>query len=171
MVQIHGVQHIGLTVPDMEEAVRFFTTMFGAVTVMECGSVDVDDQFMMRRLGVPSGRRIKDQRVIVLGNGGNVELFEYSGEAEPKPIKQNSEIGAVHIAFEVDDAWKAAGELRSAGVDVLEGPTLIESGPMQGLTWVYLRSPWGQYLELVSMNGPLGYEKAGGPKMWPTKDN
>lgn len=166
MFKVHGVQHIGLTVPNMEEAVRFFSTMFGAETVMECGSVDVDDAFMLRRLGVPAGRRIKDQRVIRCGNGGNIELFEYSGEPAPAPIKRNSEIGACHLAFTVDDAFSAAERLREAGVDVLDGPTLIASGPMEGLTWVYLRSPWGQFFELVSTTGPMGYEKAGGPKMW-----
>lgn len=165
-VKISGIQHIGLTVPDMEEAVGFFEKMFGAVSVMECGSVDVDDEFMIRRLGVPAGRRIKDQRVIRLGNGGNLELFEYSGESESTPIKRNSEIGACHFAFEVEDAVESAERLRAAGVDVLEGPTLIASGPMEGLTWVYLRSPWGQFMELVSTTGPMGYEKAGGPKMW-----
>ncbi|TGV62121.1 hypothetical protein EN801_049900 [Mesorhizobium sp. M00.F.Ca.ET.158.01.1.1] len=36
-VRISGIQHIGLTVPDMEEAVAFFTSIFGAVCVMECG--------------------------------------------------------------------------------------------------------------------------------------
>lgn len=167
MIQVQGIQHIGLTVPDMQQAVDFFTTLFGAVTAMECGSVDVDDAFMMRRLGVPAGRRIKDQRVIVCGNGGNLELFEYSGEAGPGEPKRNSEVGGFHFAFQVDDTVAATTRLRAAGVDVLEGPTLIESGPMQGLTWVYLRSPWGLFLELVSWDAPLGYEKAGGPRMWP----
>ena len=165
-VKISGIQHIGLTVPDMEEAVSFFTTMFGGVSVMECGSVDVDDTFMIRKLGVPSNRRIKDQRVIRLGNGGNLELFEYSGEPEQTPVKRNSEIGACHLAFEVDDVVEATQRLRGAGVDVLDGPTLIGSGPMLGLTWVYLKTPWGQFLELVSTTGPLGYERSDGPRMW-----
>lgn len=168
MIAIRGVQHIGLTVPEMDQAVRFFETMFGAVTVMECGAADVEDSFMTRYLGVPAGRRIKDQRVIVLGNGGNLELFEYSGEPEPAPIKRNSEVGAFHFALEVDDAYAATEKLRAANVDVLEGPTLIEAGPMAGLVWVYFRTPWGQFMELVSLSGPLGYEQAGGPRMWPT---
>jgi hypothetical protein len=37
---------------------------------------------------------------------------------------------------------------------------------MQGLTWVYLKTPWGQFLELVSATGPLGYERSDGPRMW-----
>jgi hypothetical protein len=43
MVPIHGLHHIGLTDPDMDEATRFFETMFGAVTVPRVDGVDVDD--------------------------------------------------------------------------------------------------------------------------------
>jgi catechol 2,3-dioxygenase-like lactoylglutathione lyase family enzyme len=166
MVPIYGLHHIGLTVPNMDEAVRFFEAVLGAVTVLRVDGVNVDDEFMKRRLGVPAGRRIKQQRVVVCGAGGNLELFEYSGEEQPSPVKGNSEVGACHLAFQVDDAHAAAARLRAEGVDVLEGPTLIDSGPMKGLTWVYLRAPWGQFLEVVSADGPLGYESAGGPKMW-----
>ncbi|MFV0385732.1 VOC family protein [Paracoccus sp. (in: a-proteobacteria)] len=163
---ITGLHHIGLTVPDMEQAVAFFRDVFGAVTIMECGSVDVDDAFMARRLGVPRGIRIADQRVIQVGRGGSIELFEYSGVAGEQRLKHNGEIGAMHIAFQVDDAFAAADRMRAAGVDLLEGPTLIEGGPMGNLVWLYLRAPWGQYLEIVSHNGPLGYEAAGGPRLW-----
>jgi catechol 2,3-dioxygenase-like lactoylglutathione lyase family enzyme len=161
-----GLHHIGFTVPDMEEAVAFFRDVFGAVTIMECGAVDVDDGFMLRRLGVPDGCKITDQRVLQVGRGGSLELFQYSGVRHRAPIKHNCEVGAMHIAFEVDDAFATAERLKTAGVDVLEGPTLIEGGPMDRLVWMYLRAPWGQYLEIVSATGPLGYEAEGGPRLW-----
>lgn len=166
MGSILGLHHIGFTVPDMEEAVAFFRDIFGAVTIMECGSVDVDDEFMARHLGVPKGIKIADQRVVQIGRGGSLELFEYSGVEGKQSLKHNGEIGAMHIAFEVDDAFAVAERLRVAGVDLLEGPSLIEGGPMDNLVWLYLRAPWGQYLEIVSQNGPLGYEADNGPKLW-----
>lgn len=169
MFTTYGLQHIGFTVPDMEEAVAFLTELFGAVTVMECGAVDVDDAFMLTRLGVPDGCKITDQRVLQVGEGGALELFEYSGAAGPHALKHNGEVGAMHIAFEVDNAYTAAERMREAGVDVLEGPTLIEGGPMDGLVWLYLRAPWGQYFEVVSAERPLGYEAEGGPKMYSPK--
>ena len=138
MVKVHGLQHIGFTVPDMQEAVDFFTNVFGAVTIMECGSVDADDAFMKTHLGVPAGCKIKDQRVLQIGDSGALELFEYSGAGAEPSIKHNGEVGAMHIAFEVDDAYAAAERLREAGVDLLEGPTLIEGGPMDAeeLAWM-----------------------------------
>ena len=169
MFKTYGLQHIGFTVPDMQQAVDFFTRIFGAVTIMECGSVDVDDEFMKRRLGVPAGCKIKDQRVLQIGGGGALELFEHAGAGGAPSIKHNGEVGAMHIAFEVEDAYQAADRMRAAGVDLLEGPTLIEGGPMDGLVWLYLRAPWGQYLEVLSAKGPLGYEAKGGPKMYSPK--
>ncbi|TNC72760.1 VOC family protein [Rubellimicrobium roseum] len=166
-MKTYGMQHVGFTVPDLEEAVRFFETVFGGVTVLSTGLIDVDDEFMQRRLGVPGNRRIQDIKVLRVGNGSNLELFQYSGEpASYEPLKRNSQPGGFHLAFQVDDAYAAAQRLRMSGVDVLDGPTDVQSGPMAGLTWLYLRAPWGQFLEIVSMSGPLGHEHDGGPKQW-----
>jgi catechol 2,3-dioxygenase-like lactoylglutathione lyase family enzyme len=160
-----GLHHIGFTVPDMAQAVAFFTDVFGAVTIMECGSIDADDEYMLRHLGVPAGCKITDMRVIRTGRGGSLELFQYSGP-QGAGIKTNNEVGAMHIAFEVEDAYATAKRLTDSGDDVLEGPTLVQGGAMDQLVWMYLRAPWGQCLEIVSANGPLGYEANGGPKLW-----
>ncbi len=165
-MKVYGMEHIGFTVPDLNEAVAFFSKVFGAVTVMETGQIEADEAFMKRRLGVPEHCRIEDIKVLRCGNGTNLELFSYSGESDDAPLKRNSEAGGFHLAFQVDDAHGAATRLREAGVDVLEGPTEVETGPMAGLTWVYLRAPWGQFLELVSHRHALGYEREGGPKLW-----
>ncbi len=164
--RILGLHHIGFTVPDMEQAVAFFSDVFRAVTVIECGSVDVNDEFMAKHLGVPKGVKIADQRLIQIGRGGSLELFEYTGVSGEQRLKHNGEVGAMHIAFEVDDAYEVAERMRDSGVDLLDGPTLIDSGPLQNLVWLYLRSPWGQFLEIVSTKGPLGYEENQGTKLW-----
>lgn len=166
-MHVHGMQHIGFTVPDIDQAVEFFESVFGGVTVLSTGLIDVDDAFMIRKLGVPGDRRIRDIKVLRVGRGTNLEIFEYENEpGADEPLKLNSQPGGFHLAFEVDDANAAADRLRESGVDVLDGPTFIDAGPMEGLTWVYLKAPWGQFLELVSMDGPLGYERDGGPKAW-----
>ncbi|WP_457588844.1 VOC family protein [Ensifer canadensis] len=161
------MQHVGFTVPDLDEAVHFFETIFGAVTCLETGKIEADDAFMQSRLGVPEGRRIENIKVLRVGNGTNLEIFQYSGETDSEePLKRNSQPGGYHLAFEVDDCNSAAVRLRASGVEVLDGPTYVESGAMAGLTWLYLRAPWGQFLEIVSMSGPLGYERADGPRQW-----
>ena len=46
MIKTYGMQHIGFTVPNMDQAVDFFETVFGGVTVLETGLIDVDNEFM-----------------------------------------------------------------------------------------------------------------------------
>lgn len=169
-MKTYGIQHIGFTVPDMAQAVSFFETLFGAVTCLSTGPLQVDDAYMRRRLGAAETSRIHDIRVLRTGEGANLELFEYRGDPqEDAPWPRNSQPGGYHIAFEVDDCQAAAARLREAGVDVLDGPTYVDAGPMQGLTWCYLRTPWGQYLEIVDMDGPLAAERAGAPAQWSPK--
>lgn len=166
-MKVYGMQHIGFTVPDLDQAVDFFRTMFGAVECLSTGLVDVDDDFMRRRLGVPGQTRIQDIKVLRVGTGTNLEIFQYSGDPEAEaPPKRNSQPGGFHLAFQVDDCNAAADRLRAAGVEVMDGPTYIDAGPMEGLTWCYLKAPWGQFLEIVSMDGPLGAERAGRPPQW-----
>jgi catechol 2,3-dioxygenase-like lactoylglutathione lyase family enzyme len=166
MVRYLGIQHIGLTVPDIDEATRSFEQAFGAVTAMSTGPLEVDDRFMTDKLGVPAGRRIADIRVLRIGTGTNLEIFQYRGESGEAPLKRNSEVGGWHFAIEVDDIETATRRLRDMGVQVLEGPSHIDAGPMEGLNWVYFQTPWGQFMELVSAEGPLGSERAGGPALW-----
>ena len=166
-MKVYGLQHVGFTVPDMDEAVDFFETVFGGVTVLSTGLIDVDDAYMRQRLGVPGNCRIEDIKVLRVGNGSNLEIFRYSGDPDPaQTLKRNSQPGGFHLAFQVDDADAAAARLRAAGVDVLDGPNHVDAGPMAGLTWCYLRAPWGQYLEIVSMDGPLGHERDGSLAQW-----
>ncbi len=166
-MKVYGMQHIGFTVPDLDRAVDFFKTMFGAVECLSTGLIDADDDFMRRRLGVPGNTRIEDIKVLRVGTGTNLELFQYSGDAEPDTaLKRNSQPGGFHLAFQVDDCNTAADRLRAAGVEVLDGPTYVDAGAMEGLTWCYLKAPWGQFLEIVSMDGPLGAERSGQPAQW-----
>ena len=36
-MKVYGMQHIGFTVPDLDQAVDFFKTMFGAVECLSSG--------------------------------------------------------------------------------------------------------------------------------------
>jgi len=61
-MKVYGMQHVGFTVPDLDEAVTLFTKLFGAVECLSSGLVDVDDEYMRRRLGVAGNTRIEDIR-------------------------------------------------------------------------------------------------------------
>ena len=54
------------------------------------------------------------------------------------------------------------------GIELLEGPTTVEDGPLAGFSWIYLNTPWGQSLEIASFSS-LGYEKNTPKRLWRAK--
>ena len=166
--KIHGMHHIGITVPDIEEGIAFFKAVFGAVDVFRTGPFDVDDHFMTKRLGAASGTKIRDLVFLSCGRGVNVELFEYSGENKKTRPRRNSEVGGTHLCFEVDDVVASAERLRAQGIEMLEGPNLVTEGPLEGFHWIYFNAPWGQSLEIASFD-KLGYEKTTKRRLWRAK--
>ena len=97
-----------------------------------------------------------------------MELFEYSGEDNTAPQKRSSEVGGMHLCFEVDDVFASAERLRAQGIEMLDGPNSVDAGPLEGFNWIYFRAPWGQLLEIASFD-KLGYEKDSPHRLWRAK--
>ncbi|MEK1899092.1 VOC family protein [Hyphomicrobiales bacterium] len=162
--RVYGMHHIGITVPDIEEGIAFFRAVFGAIEVFRTGPFDVDQDFMAKKLGASAQSTIRDLVFLRCGEGTSVELFEYSGEEDSRP-KRSSEVGGMHLCFEVDDVHACANRLRAQGIDMLDGPNLVESGPLAGFNWIYFRAPWGLILEVASF-AELGYERNSPHRLW-----
>ena len=166
--RIYGTHHIGITVPNIEQGIAFFEKVFGAVTVFRTGPFDVDDAFMTRRLGAGSGTKIRDLVFLRCGDGPSIELFEYAGEDSTARPSRVSEVGGMHLCFEVEDVFASAERLKTQGIDLLEGPNTVTEGPLAGFSWIYFSSPWGQMLEVASFD-KLGYENDTPHRAWRAK--
>ena len=149
---IRGMEHIGITVPDINQACDFFTNILGA-EVLFTAATDFkgEGDWMHEHLNVHARSEIKEFRYLRLGNGTNLEVFQYSAPDQHKgwPLK-NSDEGGHHLAFYVDDMDAAIAFLKDNGVRVLGEPTSYTDGPNLGLTWCYFLAPWGLQLEVVS---------------------
>jgi catechol 2,3-dioxygenase-like lactoylglutathione lyase family enzyme len=150
-----GIEHIGLTVPNLEEATRFFVDLLGAETLYDVGPFESPDDWMANHLAVHPRARINKLRVLRVANGPVLELFEFSAPDQNTAPPKNSDHGGWHIAFYVDDMDAALGALKTHEVSIQSGPVQMTEGPSQGLSWLYFRAPWGQQLELVSYPGGL----------------
>jgi catechol 2,3-dioxygenase-like lactoylglutathione lyase family enzyme len=166
---VYGMHHIGITVPDIEEGIDFFTAIFGAVEVFRTGPFDVDATFMKEHIGASEHSRILDLVFLKCGTGTSVELFQYDGEDKNATVKRPSEIGGMHLCFEVEDVLASAERLREAGAEMLKGPNLVEGGPLKGFHWVFCRSSWGLLVEIASFD-KLGYENSSDHRIWRAKD-
>ncbi|MCA0872247.1 VOC family protein [Seohaeicola saemankumensis] len=147
---LYGTDHVGFTVPDVEEATRFFVDIIGCHVVFEIGPFVADDDWMKVHLGVHPRSVVKTLRMLRCKNGPAFELFEYQLDGAAQTPPQNSDVGAAHLGFMVEDMDAAVAHLRANGIEVMGEPTTMTEGPSEGLTWVYFKAPWGMQLELVS---------------------
>lgn len=136
-----GTDHVGLTVPDIEDATRFFVDVIGCSSVFEIGPFQSDADWMKVQLGVDPRAVIRNLRMFRCKTGASFEIFEYQLAGADETPPRNSDVGGHHLAFYVDDIAAAVAYLKSKGVTVQGNPVTMESGPTKGLTWVYFLSP------------------------------
>lgn len=163
---LRGTDHIGFTVPNLDEAVAFFVDVIGCEPFFQVGPYSADDDWMQERLGVHPRTVMRRLRFLRCRNGSNFELFEYEAPDQNMVQPKNSDIGGHHLAFYVDDIDAAIAYLKERGVRFLGTPTVRTSGPVAGQTWIYFLTPWGMQLELVSAPRGRAYEKETNRHLW-----
>lgn len=168
---IRTIDHVGVTVPKLDEGARFFREAFGAETIFEMKThrdtskpeILAEEQ---AKLGTRPSARWTSTLVLRLGAGPSIELFEYEDPerlAPPTP----SDLGVQHFGIYVDDIDRACERVVAAGGRILDGPTLLpglESG--EDNKWVYVVAPWGGIIELCSYPSPQLYEQQTDVRRW-----
>lgn len=164
-LKVRGIDHVGFTVPDLEQAHRFLVEVLGATHVYTLGSKQGDDDWMREHLGVHPRTVIREIRFYRLGSGSNLEVFEYQAADGQAPQPRNSDLGGHHLALYVDDLDAAMATLRARGVEFMGQPTASAEAAL-GQRWVYFTSPWGMQLELVSFPSGKAYEATAEVRLW-----
>jgi catechol 2,3-dioxygenase-like lactoylglutathione lyase family enzyme len=168
---MRGHDHTGITVPDMKQAVDFFTGIVGCKKAMSFGPFSDDKgTFMQDVLGVDPKSVIQEITMVRCGYGSNIELFHYTAPDQKNAIPKNSDIGGYHIALYVDDVAAAKAYLDSKGVATRMGPIPVKEGPAAGQTILYFQAPWGLQLEAISYPDGMAYEKGAETVLWSPKD-
>jgi catechol 2,3-dioxygenase-like lactoylglutathione lyase family enzyme len=85
-----------------------------------------------------------------------LELLEYRSPRGRDYDRRNCDIGAVHIAFEVDDIQEAYERLLSKGVEFSAPPLAIAEGPLAGCSFAYFTDPDGVQLEIFETASGAG---------------
>jgi catechol 2,3-dioxygenase-like lactoylglutathione lyase family enzyme len=164
---LRGADHIGFTVPDLEQAVAFFVEVIGCEAFYPLGPfADDEGDWMTQHLNVDPRAKIREIRLLRCRNGSNFEIFQFEAPDQRTTQPRNSDIGGHHIAFYVDDMDAAVRYLRDRGVPVLGEPTVMAEGPSAGQSWVYFLTPWAMPLELVSYPNGLAYEATTERRLW-----
>ena len=171
-MSVRGIEHIGITVPDIEEASAFLVAALGAEPLydMHGASADAIDEEAERRsraqLGTRPGARWVSSRMLRIGEGPSIELFEYA-DPDQVPAVTASDLGIQHFAVYVDDIDAARDRIVAAGGTANEGPSILggaEGG--ENNKWLYTVAPWGSIIELVSRPSPEQYEETTRLRRW-----
>jgi catechol 2,3-dioxygenase-like lactoylglutathione lyase family enzyme len=146
MSHVRRFDHVGITVADLETAMRFFITLGLEIE----GRTFVEGEFVDTVIGIPGSRT----EILMLRppNGGTgVELSSFvQPSCEPgSPSAMANEVGLRSIAFEVNDLDAAVNQAASAGYGLVGG-----IGEYEG-SWrmAYVRGPEGI---IVALAQPIG---------------
>ncbi|WP_449282066.1 VOC family protein [Leucobacter sp.] len=163
---LRGTDHIGFTVPDLDEADDFFVRVLGCERIYSLGPFQHEEgDWMTRQLGVHPRTVMRRLGFYRCGFGSNFEVFEYDPADEQRAQPRNSDLGGHHLAFYVDDFDAALEYLRAEGVDVMGEPVASANASL-GQRWIYFRSPWGMQFELVSYPEGKAYERDAPTLLW-----
>ncbi len=166
---LRGADHIGITVPDFNEAVDFFENVLGFEPFYEHGPFgSADEDWMHDMLNVHPRAVIQRVKQYRCGHNTNIELFEYASPDQRQQMPKNSDWGGHHIALYVDDFDSAMEHLRAHQVSLMPGGggPAIEDGPEAGLRSCYFLTPWGMQMELISYPQGKGYEQDTERRLW-----
>jgi catechol 2,3-dioxygenase-like lactoylglutathione lyase family enzyme len=142
-MKLGPVQHIAVSVGDMEKALEFY-----------CGVLGLEVMMDMEMEGVPAIETIlgvKDTKmryVLFSGQGAQLNLLEFKNPkgkniaAKMRPFDH----GIHHIAFAVDDVEAAYEELKAKGVEFISPPQ--DAGVAKANA---LRGPDGVVIELFEL--------------------
>ena len=167
-----GTDHVGLTVPDINQAVEWFEDVMGAVAPLTFGPIsDPTGTLMHDLLDVDPRAVIKQITVLRIGHSANIELFEYSAPGQRRDHPRNSDWSGHHVAFYVTDIDEAVEYMQSRGVEKFLGPLPITDGPAAGQTINYFRTPFGTFIELISYPKGMAYERTTRQRLWSPKYN
>jgi glyoxylase I family protein len=150
------VDHVALTVPNLDEAVAFYAKTLGFEELYRMGPFDAAEMprskdgrdWTAAHVNVPGARLWI--AMLQMAPGVLLELFQYDLPADriTRPPR-NCDAGGHHIALKVDDIDRAARWLEERGCTLMEGPVHLDQGPCAGLALRYVLDPFGNQLELV----------------------
>lgn len=149
------IDHFAITVPDFDEAKEFLIECIGCELLYE-GKPPVDADQMDLKVFYGENLNVHPDSEMVFAKlrydeATNIEILEYDDPTQRTEHPKNSDNGASHIAFFVEDMEAAVDHVSSyPGVEIQDRPRTVESGPLEGLSLVYFTAPWGYQMELVS---------------------
>ncbi len=151
-----GMDHVGITVPNLDAASHFFEEAFDAKPMYD--SIKRSDP---QCSGSRPGRRSSQCGCCSLGMVLGLNFSRCRGQISARPRVQ-----AISVS-NIDEIDYAIKRFVAAGGTMISAPNEM-TGPEKGKNdvWCYGRTPWGSVIELTSYPSPEEYERETPLRRW-----
>lgn len=167
---LRGINHVGVTVPDIEAATIFLIDGLGAQVIYESHSASqppAGGPELDQSLNLMAGTRLIAARMIQIGIGPEIELFQLKADEQHEAARP-SDFGLQHLAIYVDDMVEAIRRFEVAGGKMFSQPNEIlfpkEQG--EGNLFCYGQTPWGMMIEFITFPSSMPYENDTQLRRW-----
>jgi methylmalonyl-CoA/ethylmalonyl-CoA epimerase len=135
------LDHVGVAVPDLDEAIEFYTSVFG----MRCTHMETNAE-----------QGVREAMLEVGPGGGTIQLLAPTGPDSPiAKFLDRSGPGVQQVAYAVDDIEAAAAHLRQRGLRVLyEAARPGTAGSL--VNFIHPKDAGGVLVDLVQPAGAHG---------------
>lgn len=139
-MRITGIHHVGYVVPDLAEAVAFFTEVLGFELTRQGSLANDESGTLSEWFDIPDDAKV---RFAFLQSGtGTVELLEARVPGQRTEAARNWDYAGRHLALQTDDLEAALERVRAVpGAQVFK----LKDG-----RFAYVRAPFGLYLQLMA---------------------
>ncbi|MEM7032776.1 MAG: VOC family protein [Chloroflexota bacterium] len=137
------IHHAGIAVPDLEQAIEFYCTVFGYTVLQQIDWDSANVDWPEKVIGVSAS---VVHGVQLQGANGFLELFEW---VHPNPSGhplQPYNFGITHLAFQVVDIMSVYQQFLAAG-----GTAHGKPSPVGKAIAIYGRDPFGNIIELLEI--------------------
>lgn len=151
--------HIGISVPDLEAAVKFYTEVLGWYLIMEPTEIIEDDSAIGEMCSDVFGAGWEKFRIAHLATGDRigVELFEFKNQENPEDNFEYWKTGIFHFCVQDPNVEELAERIVAAGGKKrMKAPRYYYLGE-KPYRMIYMEDPFGNILEIYSHSYELNY--------------
>jgi len=158
MAQARAFSHVGVTVPDLDRAVDFYTRVFGWYLIMKPTVVEDDDSAIGLMCRDVFGKGYGRFRIAHMSTSDKigVELFEWPDTFTPKNNLEYRRSGIFHFAIQDPEIEETVQKVLANGGKQRMPITEYYPGE-KPYRMVYMEDPFGNVFELYSHSYELTY--------------
>ena len=152
MVYPHTMNHVGITVSDIDAGVKWYQELFGCTILMEPVATEEDGSYFAEIVADIFGAGFEKMMLahLITGDGVGIELFQFCKPKSERP-EDNFEYwktGIFHICMTDPDIEDMAKRIDQSGGKQRSKVWLL--WPDKPYKVCYCEDPWGNIIEISS---------------------